>query len=92
MSNLTTEQTWELLEIHRLLIDRDEHKKGIGVSLLVDFIETHLFRAEVIGWVACVKCKAAIQKDIAEEELYMCVECSNAYYTHEDEKGENENV
>ena len=85
---ITTEQTWELLEIHRLLIG-DEHKKAIGVSLLVDFIETHLFTADVVGWVSCINCQSAIQKDIAEEELYMCVDCSNAYYTHEDEKGEN---
>lgn len=86
---ITTEQTWELLEIHRLLIDTDEHKKSIGISLLVDFIEEHLFTADVVPWVSCIKCQCAIQKDVAEEELYMCVECSNAYYTHEDEKGEN---
>jgi hypothetical protein len=87
---MTTEQTWELLEIHRLLLDTDKHKNSIGMSLLVDFIEEHLFTARVIPWVACVKCNCLIQKDIAEEELYMCVECSNAYYTHEDEKVEDE--
>jgi hypothetical protein len=89
MSNLTTEQTWELLEIHKYLTNTDEHKKAIGVSLLVDFIETYLFSAKVIPWVSCVKCGCAIQKEIAEEELYMCVDCSNAFYTHEDEKGDN---
>jgi len=89
MSNITIEQTWELLNIHSLLIDTDKHKNSIGVSLLVDFIEEHLFTAKVIPWVACKECGCAIQKDIAEEELYMCVECSNAYYTHDEEKGEN---
>ena len=87
MSNITTEQTWELLQIHSLLIDTDKHKNSIGVSLLVDFIEEHLFSARVIPWVSCVKCDCAIQKDIAEEELYMCVDCSNAYYSHYEEKG-----
>jgi hypothetical protein len=38
---MTTEQTWELLNIHSLLIDTDKHKNSIGVSLLVDFIEEH---------------------------------------------------
>lgn len=42
---MTKEQIWEILEIHKLLIDRDEHKKSIGVSLLVDFIERNCFVA-----------------------------------------------
>jgi len=42
---MTKDQIWEILEIHKLLIDRDEHKKSIGVSLLVDFIERNCFLA-----------------------------------------------
>jgi hypothetical protein len=37
---------------------------------------------------ACVSeyCAERLDKDIWKEELGMCVECSNAYYTHEEEK------
>lgn len=43
---MTKDQIWEILEIHKLLIDKDEHKKSIGVSLLVDFIERNCFNAD----------------------------------------------
>ena len=34
-------------------------------------------------------CDEQLDKDIWKEELGMCVECSNAYYSQLDEKGEN---
>jgi len=33
-----------------------------------------------------VHCVERIDNDIWKEELGMCVECSNAYYSHEEEK------
>jgi len=35
--------------------------------------------------IPCTECGAAVAADIHVEELGMCVECSNAYYTHADE-------
>jgi len=36
-----------------------------------------------------VHCVERIDNDIWKEESGMCVDCSNAYYTHEEEKEEN---
>ena len=35
---------------------------------------------------ACTDCGVLISADVWEEELGMCVECSNAYYSHDDEE------
>lgn len=34
----------------------------------------------------CDKCGTLIEADIHAEELGMCVECSNAYFNHEEEE------
>lgn len=36
--------------------------------------------------VPCDECGVPIHSDIHEEELGMCVECSNEYYNHDDEE------
>ena len=37
------------------------------------------------GLTPCDKCGDKIQTDTHAEELGMCVDCSNAYFSHEDE-------
>jgi hypothetical protein len=37
------------------------------------------------GLLPCVKCGDKIDADIHAEELGMCVDCSNEYYSHENE-------
>ena len=37
----------------------------------------------------CIHCGEKLDKDIWKEELGMCVECSNAYYTHEEDEEDN---
>jgi hypothetical protein len=34
----------------------------------------------------CNDCGFLIDTDIHEEELGMCIDCSNAYFTHQDEE------
>jgi hypothetical protein len=34
----------------------------------------------------CTMCETPVDADIWEEELGMCIECSNDYFTHEDEQ------
>jgi hypothetical protein len=34
----------------------------------------------------CVVCSTPISTDIWHEELGMCLDCSNTYFTHEDEE------
>ena len=36
----------------------------------------------------CVKCPTEVEHDVWFEELGMCVECSNEYFTHDDEERE----
>jgi hypothetical protein len=33
----------------------------------------------------CVDCSVLIDDDVWHEEMGMCVDCSNAYYSHDDE-------
>jgi hypothetical protein len=46
MSNLTKDQTWELLEIHTLLGDTSSENDGYGFNLLTEFIEKHGFATQ----------------------------------------------
>jgi hypothetical protein len=39
---------------------------------------------ESTGTLPCHYCYEEIDEDVWEEELGMCVECSNKYYEHED--------
>jgi hypothetical protein len=43
------------------------------------------FEMEVIKMLPCDVCGDKLQADIHAEELGMCVDCSNAYFTHDDE-------
>jgi hypothetical protein len=36
----------------------------------------------------CVDCPVMIEADVWEEELGMCLDCSNAYWSHDEEVGE----
>lgn len=47
-------------------------------------VGTGLFTFEI--YKGCDKCGDPVVKDIHAEELGMCIECSNAYFTHEDEE------
>ena len=38
--------------------------------------------------IGCDTCGDPIDADIHKEELGMCVDCSNEYFTHDDEEGE----
>ncbi len=35
--------------------------------------------------IPCVDCETPIPKDVWEEELGMCLDCSDAYWTHNEE-------
>jgi len=85
---LNKEQTWELLEIHNLLGNTSSEDDGYGFNLLTEFIEKYGF-ANALVTKPCITCKTAINSDVWEEELGMCVTCSNAYYSHAEEKEEN---
>ena len=63
------------LEDATLTARRWSHDEPVG---------TGLFTFEVFK--GCDKCGEPVVKDIHAEELGMCIECSNAYFTHEDEE------
>lgn len=63
------------LENNELTARRWSHDEPVG---------TGLFTFEI--YKGCDKCGDPVVKDIHAEELGMCIECSNAYFTHEDEE------
>jgi hypothetical protein len=62
------------LEGNELTARRWSHDEPVG---------TGIFTFDILK--GCDKCGELIQKDIHAEELGMCIECSNAYFNHEDE-------
>ena len=62
------------LEDGTLTARRWSHDEPVG---------TGIFTFEI--YKGCDKCGDPVVKDIHAEELGMCIECSNAYFTHEDE-------
>jgi hypothetical protein len=63
------------LEGNDLTARRWSHDEPVG---------TGIFTFDILK--GCDKCGDLIQKDIHAEELGMCIECSNAYFNHEDEE------
>ena len=63
------------LEGNELTARRWSHDEPVG---------TGIFTFDILK--GCDKCGELIQKDIHAEELGMCIECSNAYFNHEDEE------
>jgi len=63
------------LEGNELTARRWSHDEPVG---------TGIFTFDILK--GCDKCGDLIQKDIHAEELGMCIECSNAYFNHEDEE------
>lgn len=88
---LTANQDGTLLELQKL-----EELGALNSHLIAQILETmksispHCKCGEdYFEHIAphCVECALVrVERDIYEEELGMCVECSNAYYTHEDEE------
>jgi len=65
------------LENGELTARRWSHDEPVGTGL---FTFTH--------YRECDKCNTPIKADIHKEELGMCVECSHAYFDHEEEESE----
>lgn len=63
------------LEDATLTARRWSHDEPVG---------TGLFTFEI--YKGCDKCGDPVVKDIHAEELGMCIECSNAYFNHDDEE------
>ena len=63
------------LENNELTARRWSHDEPVG---------TGLFTFEI--YKGCDKCGDPVVKDIHAEELGMCIECSNAYFNHDDEE------
>jgi hypothetical protein len=62
------------LEGNELTARRWSHDEPVG---------TGIFTFDILK--GCDKCGELIQKDIHAEELGMCIECSNAYFNHEED-------
>ena len=62
------------LEGNELTARRWSHDEPVG---------TGLFTFEI--YKGCDKCGEPVVKDIHAEELGMCIECSNAYFNHEED-------
>ncbi len=63
------------LENNELTARRWSHDEPVG---------TGIFTFDILK--GCDNCGELIQKDIHAEELGMCIECSNAYFNHDDEE------
>lgn len=69
--------TWTLEEeTKKLTARRGSHDEPMGAYFDFDFIKT----------LPCNVCGELINADIHAEELGMCIDCSNDYFTHEDEE------
>jgi hypothetical protein len=68
--------TWTLdIPNKKLTARRSSHDEPTGAN----------FEMEIIKMLPCDKCGEKILADIHAEELGMCVDCSNRYFTHDDE-------
>ncbi len=69
--------TWTLdIPNKKLTARRSSHDEPMGANFEIDFIKM----------LPCNECGEPVNADIHAEELGMCVECSNAYFTHADEE------
>lgn len=69
--------SWTLdVESKSLRARRGSHDEPMGAYFEFDFVHT----------LPCDNCGDLISKDIHAEELGMCIECSNVYFTHNDEE------
>jgi len=71
--------TWTLDTATKLLTARrGSHDEPMGAYFDFDFVHT----------LPCDNCGELMSKDIHAEELGMCIDCSNDYFTHNDEEVE----
>jgi hypothetical protein len=69
--------SWTLdIPSKKLRARRASHDEPMGANFEIDFIKT----------LPCNECGDPVNADIHAEELGMCIECSNAYFTHADEE------
>jgi hypothetical protein len=69
--------TWTLdLDTKQLRARRTSHDEPMGANFEIDFIKMTV----------CDNCDSPISVDVHAEELGMCVDCSNEYFTHNDEE------
>jgi hypothetical protein len=69
--------TWTLdIPNKKLTARRSSHDEPMGANFEIDFIKM----------TTCDKCDFPISVDVHAEELGMCIDCSNAYFTHNDEE------
>lgn len=69
--------TWTLdIPNKKLTASRSSHDEPMGANFEIDFIKM----------TECDKCESPISVDVHAEELGMCVDCSNEYFTHNDEE------
>jgi hypothetical protein len=69
--------TWKLDVVEKkLTARRASHDEPMGANFEIDFIKT----------LPCNECGEPVNADIHAEELGMCIDCSNAYFTHADEE------
>jgi hypothetical protein len=69
--------TWTLDTATKLLTARrGSHDEPMGAYFDFDFVHT----------LPCDNCGELMSKDIHAEELGMCIDCSNDYFTHNDEE------
>jgi len=71
--------TWTLdIPNKKLTARRGSHDEPMGAYFDFDFVHT----------LPCDNCGELMSKDIHAEELGMCIDCSNDYFTHNDEEVE----
>jgi len=69
--------SWTLdIPSKKLRARRSSHDEPMGANFEIDFIKT----------LPCNECGDPVNAEIHAEELGMCIECSNAYFTHADEE------
>lgn len=69
--------SWTLdIPTKKLRARRSSHDEPMGANFEIDFIKT----------LPCNECGEPVNAEIHAEELGMCIECSNAYFTHNDEE------
>jgi hypothetical protein len=69
--------TWTLdIPNKKLTARRSSHDEPTGANFEIDFIKM----------LPCNECGEPVNADIHAEELGMCLDCSNAYFTHADEE------
>jgi hypothetical protein len=69
--------SWTLdIPSKKLRARRASHDEPMGANFEIDFIKT----------LPCNECGDPVNAEIHAEELGMCIDCSNAYFTHADEE------